>query len=411
MFAAGGRVSAPFDPPTPAWPIDPNPSPLVSQAPAVTRSPRLHRWSIAVLLGLGIGFAVFIGTSHGARAANGGRVGGDFAAFYGAGAMARTGEGARLYDRERQREIQKAFLPDHPGGWIDFAYPPFVALLFAPLAALPFTMAFAIYSLAQAGACVAAVQLAAAVSPRVRETRTAAVAMTLSFYPLMRSVLGGQNTGFSLLCAVGLAVSLYRSRDVVGGLWAGAWLFKPQLALPVILLVGLRRGARFWGGLATGAAVWYVLGALVGGPAWPLWWWREGVVPFVRTDVFVDAANAISLREVGLRLGVAPLATALSALCLATAVWRCWRLKESAVRLVATALVATLLISPHTLFYDAGLLVLCFWAALESNKKAALILAAVTWVLASLQVAEPWMPLSPAFVSLLSATTMTWSIG
>lgn len=373
-----------------------------------SQSPRLRRWSFAVLLGLGIGFGVFIGTSHGVRAINGGRVGGDFPAFYGAGALVLEGQAARLYDREKQRQVQQEFLPGHPGGWIDFAYPPFVAALFVPLALLSFKMAFSMYSVAQLCACIGAVQLAATVSPRVRANGVVAAAVTLSFYPLMRSVLGGQNTGFSLLCAVGLAVSLCRSRDFAAGLWAAAWLFKPQLALPAMLLVGVGRPWRFWIAIVIGGAVWYGLGAFVGGAAWPVWWWREGVLPFAHADVFVDLANGISLREVGVRLGVGPLATGVSVLCLGAAAWRCWSWKGSMVSLIATAIVATLLISPHTLFYDAGLLLVCFWVALESDKTAVLTLATITWVLASSQVVASWVPLSPTFVSLLSATAMLY---
>ena len=199
---------------------------------------------------------------------------------------------------------------------------------------------------------------------------------------------------------------LRRSRDFAAGLWAAAWLFKPQLALPVILLGGARRGRGFWAAVVLGGAVWYAVGAFVGGLAWPAWWWREGVLPFAQADVAFDLANGISIREVGLRLGVGPLATALSAVCLGTAAWLCWSWKGSIVPLIATAIVATLLISPHTLFYDAGLLVVCFWAAVEADDKAVLTLATITWVLASLQVAASWVPLSPAFVSLVSAAAM-----
>jgi hypothetical protein len=384
-------------------------NPHVSQkATVANQSPRLRRLSLAILLGLGIGFCVFIGTSNGVRAINGGRVGGDFAAFYGAGALVRAGQGASLYDRDKQRQVQQEFLPDHPGGWIDFAYPPFVAVLLVPLALFPFTVAFSIYSLAQIGACVGAVQLAATVTPRVRENRVVAAALTLSFYPLLRSLLGGQNTGFSLLCAVGLAASLCRSRDFAAGLWAAGWLFKPQLALPVIFLGCVRRGRRFWAAVVLGGAVWYALGALVGGLAWPVWWWREGVVQFAHADVVFDLPNGISLREVGLRLGVGPLATALSAVCLVTAAWRCWSWEGSIVPLIAMAIMAALLISPHVLFYDAGLLVVCFWVAVESEDKAVLTLATITWLLASLQVAASWVPVSPAFASLVSATVMIW---
>jgi hypothetical protein len=307
-----------------------------------------------------------------------------------------------------QRTVQAEFLPDNPGGWIDFAYPPFVAILFVPLAALPFKAAFSVYSIAQISACIGAVALAGTVTRTIRANGLIAAAITLSFYPLMRSVLGGQNTGFSVLCATGIAVYLWRSNDLVAGLWAGAWLFKPQLALPVVLMVSPHRTRHFWVGLGVVAAAYYALGTLIGGPGWPWWWWHEGVLPFAGADLLIDRANGLSLREVGFRIGLTVLPTVLGALVLLLAAWRCWFGKPTAIGLTAVAVNATLLASPHTLFYDAGLLLVCLWLAVEIESSRLRSLAITAWGMANLQVASAWLPIPPAFVALVSAAAMTW---
>src|SRR5205085_7075704 len=62
----------------------------------------------------------------------------------------------RLYDYALQAERQRALLGGwtFPGGLLPFNYPPQVALLFAPVAALPLRTAFHLWSLGQAALLV-----------------------------------------------------------------------------------------------------------------------------------------------------------------------------------------------------------------------------------------------------------------
>ena len=77
---------------------------------------------------------------------------GDFVQLYTAWTLVRAGDGPRLYDYSLQAQRQRAVLGGQtfPGGLLPFNYPPHVALLFAPLAALPLRAAFVVWSLAQA---------------------------------------------------------------------------------------------------------------------------------------------------------------------------------------------------------------------------------------------------------------------
>ena len=75
---------------------------------------------------------------------------------------------------------------------------------------------------------------------------------------------GGQNTAFSLLCAVGAASALERRHEVAAGLWLAALMFKPQLALPVLLVIVMCY-PRTLIGVGIGAVALYGAGATIAG--------------------------------------------------------------------------------------------------------------------------------------------------
>src|SRR5205823_271266 len=127
-----------------------------------------------------------------------------------------------------------------------------------------------VHVLLMAACVVAALACLRAVLPALRGELLPAAAATLTFYPIFRAVLGGQNTPVSLLCAAGAAMALARGRDLSAGLWMGAWLFKPQLALPVAAVILIRSTDRlgFAAGVAAVGVVYYAIGAAVGGWSW-----------------------------------------------------------------------------------------------------------------------------------------------
>jgi hypothetical protein len=367
---------------------------------------RLRLYPLAILIGGVVGFAVFLATSNGLRTIGGGRIGGDFAAFYGAAALVREGSSDSLYDRAAQRRVQAPFLPDAPGGWIDFAYPPYVALAYLPFTLVGFKSAYVLHTLLMAGCTIAAVRLLSSSLPGVRAHLVVVVAATLTFYPLFRAVVGGQNTALSVLCAAGAAWSLHRGRDAAAGVWIGAWLFKPHLALMVGGLLALSGRWRVLIGMAGPAAVAYALGAWMGGPEWPIWWWRDGVAPFVAADAQVDRGNGVSFAESAADLGFPAIGWIAAGLTIAGAIALTWRSKGHPAALMGVLASAAVLSAPHALFYDGGLAAIGLIAAGSLSGTSALPWVAASWLVAVAHMLRASLPLPPISVALIAALVL-----
>lgn len=362
---------------------------------------RLRLYPLAALAGITIGFAFFLVTSDGLRTARGGRMGGDFPGFYGAARIIRAGTAQSLYDPAVQRRAQADLLPGAEGGWIHFAYPPFVALAYVPFTFLSFKSAYIVHTLLMVMCCIAALAVLRGPLPNVARHFVPCVAATLTFYPLFRANVGGQNTAISLLCAAGAAAALAGGRPIIAGVWLGAWLFKPQLALPVAALIALRY-PKVIPAIAVSALAWYVLGAAVSGPAWPIWWLREGVFPFAAADLNVDRGNGVSFREVAAELGVPALGWVLILLTGALAVRGALRAGTHPVVFVGMAAAAAVLVSPHALFYDGGLATLGLAAVGDVVGAALLPHLAAAWMLGALQPFREYLPIPPITVILVA---------
>jgi Glycosyltransferase family 87 len=330
-------------------------------------APRTRRLSVAALLGIAVGFAIFVGTSEGLRTVHGGRLGGDFPAFYSAGRILNAGEARLLYDQATQRRTQQGLFPSGESGWLPFAYPPYVAVVYRPFAALPFVTAYVVYTLAMVGCCAGAVFFLSRLAPWCAGNRAFWLAAVLTFYPLFRAVVGGQNTAISLLCAAGVTFALQRGRYTQCGVWLGLWLFKPQFAAVVTGAIVVAGYGAVLPGLLLTAAVTYGVGAIVSGPEWPLTWYRDGVVPFLPANLSFDGHHALSLRELTAQLGHPGLALPASALLLALGVVAIRRSRPPALPLVAGATCVALLVSPHAMYYDGGLALLAVVAVSQGR--------------------------------------------
>jgi Glycosyltransferase family 87 len=366
--------------------------------PPESRSARLlRRAAIAALIGISIGFAVLVLGSHGLETVRGGRIGGDLPAFYGAGRIVRSGDARHLYDAAVQKTAQRDLLPATIDGWIHFAYPPFVALAYVPLTTLPFKTAYVLHTVLMALCGIAALVLVRPALPALRGDMPAALAALLTFYPLFRAIAGGQNTAVSLLCAAGAAGSLARGRDLRAGLWLGAWAFKPQLGIPVCILLALARPhpRRLLTGIAIVITVYYAAAAVVWGPGWPAWWLREGVLPFAAADRIVDRGNGVSIPDLAADLGV-PAAGAMACAAAAglVAMWLARRRMTNPGALTGVLAAATVLAVPHALYYDAGLAALPLVAAAALGPSLVPAVA-LLWLLAWTQPLRPYLPVPP----------------
>lgn len=382
----------------------------VASAPAARRttSPRTRLWGRAALFALIVGFAVSVAGGSGTGATSG-RLGGDFPAFYAAGSIVAEGDWAELYDPERQHAEQAALFGDRDEGYLYFAYPPHAASLYRPLAALDYRVAYVAHSVAMVGALVSALALIRPLLPRLDRHFELAVTASLLFYPLLRAVTGGQNTAVTMLLLAATWRALHEDHHVVAGLATGLLLYKPQFAVP---LIGLLMLARHWravlAALITGAMLW-AAGAVVLGVGWLGRWWSEASA-FAELDAEVNGHNAVSwLGFAEAVFGAASTSARLVAapLMVATVVALCWLWLRRAPALadrMALTVVGLVLLSPHAMFYDVGLLVLPAVVVADRLGSRTTVPLALAWVLAWTQLGAEGVGLAPLFPVILAAS-------
>ena len=350
--------------------------------------PRVERLSKAVLLALAVAvvMAVVSGAGLGEGAADGARLGGDYPAFHGAGSIVADGDIDDLYDPTRQTAAQAGLGID---GYLAFAYPPHVAMAYAPLAMLGFQLGYLAHTVLMSAALLGALLLLRRPVPFVGEHFWPVAAAAFTFHPLFTAIGGGQNTAITVLLMAAIWRGLHDESETAAGIAAGLLLFRPQYAIPMIGLLFLARHFRAVGVAAgVGALTWLVVTPFLGA-GW-IGAWAEQVVPFAERDAEVNAANSISLLGfaqalLGAEATTARLIGGLGALVVIGVVSAVW-IRTDVVPLAArmgVAALAVLLMSPHTMFYDAGLLVIAGLGALAGttvDRPLVLRLAAVVWL-------------------------------
>ena len=172
----------------------------------------------------------------------------DFTAFYAAGRLVNDGMASRMYDLSLVGWIEHlaAHGPVGGTGTLPYFNPPFFALPFAPLAHLSLQQAYQVWTvfcvILLAANCVILWRLA---RPMATQWRIAVMAGYLTLYPLLFGLRLGQ---FSLLLQLSVAlafVCLRDGRDRLAGVSLSLLLIKPELLLPFVayLVVKRNRGA------------------------------------------------------------------------------------------------------------------------------------------------------------------------
>jgi hypothetical protein len=275
----------------------------------------------------------------------------DFSAFYAAGQLAFSTD---VLDLAAVVSLQAdEGLPITP-----FVYPPGLALLYAPLSALPYDVA----GLLHTGLMLGLLLAAAAIGARLVDLPLRwALLGTLAWAPAAAGVLSGQNTSLALLLVVLAARALLNGLEGGAGVAIGLLAYKPQLGVPFLGLLALR--AR-WTALLVAVSVlalYWLAGAVASGDlVWPEAWLRT-IDAYQEDDLRANGWQAISLPALGMRL---ELVTGLSGL--AVAGWIVGGLivlaclpalrRRPIIEAVALAAACGLLISPHAWVYDATLL-------------------------------------------------------
>jgi len=293
------------------------------------------------------------------------KVGGDFPSFYASGEIVLDGQMDRLYDPALQREYQRPY-HEETGEFLFFAYPPVTALVYASIAWLPYPVALALHSVLALLALVAAVWLVVPlVAPRhpLFESVALSAAAAILTFPIITSVMGGQNTTFTLLLVAATWRFARSGNSIAAGLAASALLYKPQFGVLLLMVIVI---ARMWKALASalvGTSLLYAISATMMGLAWPREW-TDQVRAFADQNADVNGALMINVTgwvdQVMGDVAAAPIGALV--LIVVVSIPTSYIVFRHGLEIAVFGVVAAwmLLASPSTLFYDAGVAIVGF---------------------------------------------------
>ncbi len=225
---------------------------------------------VAILSGLAVVLNVVLG--HPPRTLIGTTVLPDYLAHWTGGRLLLDGDTARLYDPDVQHAVQGPVSGGAPDvSW--FVSPPVTALLFAPLAALPYLASGALWTLVSVGLVVAAMVVLRPLYPRLRSRHWGVVTLVVAAsQPLLELVGAGQDSALTLLVWASTTRLLGAGRPRTAGAVLALGIVKPQLfLLGALVLLLQRRWSALVAWLATTALLVAVSAAVTGPGTWTAW--------------------------------------------------------------------------------------------------------------------------------------------
>ena len=350
----------------------------------------------------------------------------DFISFYSAGRLARAGESASVYDVDALTVTQQAVLQSQ--GYITniFNHPPYLLPVLALLAVDDYVLSYILWSLIRLIPLLACGWLIQRFLLRSGWDAASAWLGALGcilFYPLFLSLLGGQDTVFTLLGLLVWMFAFVEGRHALSGLGLALASLVPSiggaLALPWILSQRRKAVPFLVGGLGLGLYTLLLIGV-------------DGIRNFVRMLGISSQSNSYGLNPDAMYnlLGILrralpsmPLGTArlvawavvgLIILVLCVSWWRLGRLQPEH---MAIAVLGVTFASPHLHVHTLSVLILpllCLLVVLWSRGRhhlALLFIPALSTFLLLLSLLKPgWdYPFYYGLMALLAAA-LTWSL-
>lgn len=295
----------------------------------------------------------------------------DFRAYYSAAWVGTHRGWGHIYDAALTAAVRL------PGGYLPFANPPPVAWLAAPLAALRYGAAQAIWT---AGIGLLTVASATTVARGGLKMRVLGAALVLATLPAMVTTAFGQSVALCLAAVAAARILEKRDHQAAGGAVLAIAFLKPEtvLLLPLVLLLA-RRFAMLGGFLVAGAALAVASAASLG---------VSGIEQWVHAIQLAGRFGAE--RQWSLDAFLPPLAAwavRLGAVAAAAAVAHFGRRFEET---LAAGVVASMLISPYNSPADFVLIAYCVALLLMSRRTAAEgIIGGVVWIATSTMTMSP----------------------
>lgn len=339
------------------------------------------------------------------------RTSSDFVSFYAAGKLALAGTPTLAYDQAAHFVAEQRFTVEG-APYQYFFYPPVFLLLFAPLALLPYHVAFYAFEIATLAAFLFTMRRI------LREPGWIWVGPILAFPAIFWTFGLGQNAFLTASLFGGFTLLIDR-RPALAGMLLGLTCYKPHFGL--LAPVALASGGYWRACLAAGATVALVVLASVA--CFGVDTWRAYLTAFAASDAVyaagrIDYAGIVTpfgaARLVGLNPSASYLVQAFLTGSMALLVAMIWRSAPHRSVRAATLLSATLLAVPLALLYDRLLLLLAMgWLVREARRNGfrpwekTVLLAVYLGSLAEYAVGSAWhLPLGPvlSFAILLLAS-------
>lgn len=277
-------------------------------------------------------------------------LGGDFRVFWSASHLALKGHGADAYQIDKLLAAEQAVTPSLTAlaPWQLWFYPPTTLLFVAPLAVLPFSLSFFLFSVAGIAFYLFVLR---AIIPRGD-----AVLPALAFSGVAFALVNGQNAFFTAGFA-GLALVLLDRRPVLAGVLVGLLVIKPHLAvLFVIALASAKRWDVLWPAAGTALALALASLAIFSPESGAAFLHQLHVAKSLAEDGLLPLNKMptmfASARLLGLSTAAANALHVACALVVAVVVARIWARKPAPYLRNCALILGTLLISPHLYDYD-----------------------------------------------------------
>lgn len=285
----------------------------------------------------------------------------DFLAYWTGGNLVAHGHATSLYDPVVQAVLQRETVPGLRGSLSWFVAPPFAAVLYLPLGAIPYGIAAGVFVAMSLAAFYLVWRI---LEPTVRRDTNLRVGLFLlalaASPPVFEAIGAGQNSPFLLLLWVLALRQLTAGRDATAGALFASAAFKPHLMLliPVWLLVRRKWRALFALGVG-GIAVFVVPLAFL--PSGTFDAWRTALTSNtfgqhvqVGQTWKMESASAL-LTDVTGWSRIDAVVLAVGAVGLA---WWLAKLRPDPLQDLSVVAVVTVLCAPHVMLYDAVLLII-----------------------------------------------------
>lgn len=353
----------------------------------------------------------------------------DFVNFYMLGRILNEYPHDRLYDHNLQTSIAERVHPLKSGSYGPVAYPPAVAIIFQPLAALPYGRAYWTWLVITITLYVSSILLLGqSLFPARCDLLSLLLCLSLAFFPfVIETLAGGQLTAIGFF-ALSMAIrEEKKQQQVASGMWIAVCLYKPTLLIWVVPMLVVTRRWKALAGFSAGAAVFLSVTTAIAGvsvwkgylsgslrfPAGPLRYFvrpteARVALPFSK---YVDITSFTSLLTQRAPWLALPVFVAVG-LVAAAALGRRWRNNNNQDLVWATAISATLIVNLYTPIYDATLAVIgtmltisgAWWKLTQTARTWLLMLLlailAVSWESVGLAVATHVQPMTLLFTGL-----------